>query len=285
MGLALPNYVVAADEFFNSNGVKIRYVTEGTGEPVVLIHGWMSDSSMWGSDESGNTKLNKGGIKGFQFIALDCRGHGKSDKPHYPEKYGSEVAKDIVRLLDHLKIKKAHLVGYSSGAFIAGKVVATNPERVLSVVYAGQAPVIAETMRPSDFSEIETFSKAVDENNLEAYIMSIIPPDKPKPTEEQAKAVANYLFGNKDVKAFAIAGRSFPKLKATKKQLSKYKAPILFIYGGNESNHVKNRVASVRKILNRGEVYIVEGGDHITTLAKPDFATALIKFLSSGKPK
>ena len=139
----VPRPVEAADDVFDSNGVKIRYVTEGKGEPVVLIHGWMGDSSMWGRDASGNTKLNTADADGFQLIALDCRGHGKSDKPHDPAKYGPEMAADVVRLLDHLKIEKAHLVGYSSGAFIAGKVAATHPERVLSVVYGGQAPLIA----------------------------------------------------------------------------------------------------------------------------------------------
>src|SRR4030042_5918016 len=44
----VPWPVDADDDVFDSNGVKIRYVTEGKGEPVVLIHGWMADSSMWG---------------------------------------------------------------------------------------------------------------------------------------------------------------------------------------------------------------------------------------------
>jgi len=100
----------AADGTFDSNGVKIRYVTEGTGVPVVLIHGWMADSSMWGRDRSGNTKLNTAGTEGFQLIALDCRGHGQSDKPHDPKQYGAEMAADVVRLLDHLKIEKARSV-------------------------------------------------------------------------------------------------------------------------------------------------------------------------------
>lgn len=46
---------------FDSNGVRIRYVTEGAGEAVVLIHGLMADSSMWGRDPSGNTRLNASG--------------------------------------------------------------------------------------------------------------------------------------------------------------------------------------------------------------------------------
>ena len=117
-------------------------------------------------------------------IALDCRGHGKSDKPHDPEKYGPEMAADVVRLLDHLKIEKAHLIGYSSGAFIAGKVAATHPKRVLSVVYAGQAPLVAGA-KSSDSSEVEVFAKAVDEGkDLGSYIIAVTPPGKPKPTED-----------------------------------------------------------------------------------------------------
>src|SRR6516165_5244908 len=184
-----PRPVDAADEFFDSKGVKIRYVTEGKGEPVVLIHGWMGDSSMWGGDGSGNTKLK--GRDGLQLIALDCRGHGKSDKPHDPEKYGPEMAADVVRLLDHLKIEKAHLIGYSSGAYIAGKVAATHPDRVLSVVYGGQAPLVAgvKTSSPGT-NEVEVFAKTVDEcKDLGAYILAVTPAGKPKPTAEQATAI------------------------------------------------------------------------------------------------
>jgi pimeloyl-ACP methyl ester carboxylesterase len=275
----------ADDAVFDSNGVKIRYVTEGTGVPVVLIHGWMADSSMWGRDRSGNTKLDTSGAKGFQLIALDCRGHGKSDKPHDPEKYGAEMAADVVRLLDHLRIKKAHLVGYSSGAFIAGKVVATHPDRVLSVVYAGQAPLVRGA-KSSGSSEVEVFAKAVDEGKgLGSYIIAVTPPGRPKPTEDLANAIAKIMFAGKDVKAFAAAGRSFEKLEVTRRQLRKCKAPVLFIHGGNETHYVKDRVAAVRALLGRGELKIVEGGDHMTTLIKPEFASTIVEFLRSGKLK
>jgi pimeloyl-ACP methyl ester carboxylesterase len=271
------------DGVFDSNGVKIRYVTAGAGEAVVLIHGWMADSSMWGRDQSGNTKLNTSGASGFQLIALDCRGHGKSDKPHDPKQYGPEMAADVVRLLDHLKIRKAHLVGYSSGAFIAGKVAATHPERVLGVVYAGQAPLVRGA-RSSGSTEVEVFAKAVDEGKgLGAYIIAVTPPGKPKPNEDLADAMAKFMFAGKDVKAFAAAGRSFEKLEVTRKQLRKCKAPVLFIHGGNETHYVADRVAAVRELLGRGELKIIEGADHMTTLAKPEFASALIEFLRSGK--
>ena len=274
-----------ADEgVFDSNGVKIRYVTEGKGEPVVLIHGWMGDSSMWGRDRSGNTKLDTTRTTGFQLIALDCRGHGQSDKPHDPAQYGPEMAADVVRLLDHLKIAKAHLIGYSSGAFIAGKVAATHPERVLSVAYAGQAPLIVGMKSTSGASEVEIFAQAVDEGkDLGAYIRAVTPADKPKLTEEQARTIARIMFNGKDLKALAAAGRGFKNLAVTEEQLKKCQAPILFIHGGNESDQVKHRVAAVHKLLGRGEVKIIAGADHITTLAKPEFGAALLEFLRASK--
>src|SRR5262249_2192473 len=283
-----PSLALAADDVFDSNGVKIRYVTEGKGEAVVLIHGWMGDSSMWGRDRSGKTKLK--GADGVQLIAPDCRGHGQSDKPHDVEKYGPEMAADVVRLLDHLKIEKAHVIGYSMGAHIAGMVAATHPERVLSVVYGGQAPLIAGTgPKSSDSSkpsEVEIFARAVDEGkDLGSYIIAITPPGRPKPTEEQAKAIANILYGGKDVKAYAAAGRSFKNLTVTEEQLKKCQAPILFIHGANESEQTKNRVAAIRTMLGRGEVKIIDGADHVNTLSKPEFASAILEFLRSGKPE
>src|SRR3954452_21225039 len=86
----------AEDQFFDSKGVKIRYVVEGKGEPVVLIHGFTQKI------ETGWSKTIKTLAESYQVIALDCRGHGKSDKPTDPKMYGRELGEDVVRLMDHL---------------------------------------------------------------------------------------------------------------------------------------------------------------------------------------
>ncbi len=308
------------DDFFDSNGVKIRYVSAGEGQPVVLIHGWMSDSSMWGRDPAGNTKLDAAFTPGFRLIAIDCRGHGKSDKPHDPAQYGPAMAEDIVRLLDHLKIEKAHLVGYSSGTFLAGHVAANHPERVLSIVYAAQAPIIEaspkpdpsatnapkthtpakkieapkasdpittrEPPKPADAAEVEVFAKAVEDGrDLGEYIIAVSPPHKPKPTEAQAKAIAHFMFASKDVKALAAAGRGFKHLGVPIERLKNCDVPTLFIHGQNEGEQVKSRVAAVRELLGRGELLIIEDADHLTTLSKPEFGAAIRDFLRTSNPK
>jgi pimeloyl-ACP methyl ester carboxylesterase len=276
---ALSGFASAADEFFDSNGVKIRYVAEGQGEAIVLIHGWMGDSSMWGQDATGHTKLTP--PDGYLVIALDCRGHGQSDKPHDPAQYGSEMAADVVRLLDHLKIEKAHLIGYSMGSFIVGKVAATNPQRVLSVIYGGQAPLLTGE---SGSREIDAFAEAVDKGQgLGPYIIEMTPPGRPKPTPEQADAIAKFLYGGKDLKAFAAAGRSFNGLEVKAEDLKKCSAPALFIYGSKEPENLKTRVAALRAILSRSEEKVIEGADHMTTPANPEFASTIIGFLRSVK--
>lgn len=275
----MSNLAYAEDAFFDSNGLKIRYVTEGAGEPVVLIHGWMGDSSMWGRDGYGKTKLTA--VAGYQLVALDCRGHGQSEKPHETDRYGAEMAADVVRLLDHLKIPKAHLVGYSMGAFVAGKVAASHPDRVLSLVYGGQAPLL---IGESGSREIDVVANAVDEGkDLGAYIIEVSPADKPKPTMAQANVLANLMFAGKDVKALAAAGRSFKGLEVAAEDLKKCEAPCLYVYGSKEGDRLKKRVAEQRQALSRSELKVIEGGTHMTTLTNPEFGAAIAAFLRAHR--
>jgi len=122
-----------ADETFVSNGVKMNYAVKGAGEPVILIHGWLS--SGWINWQlPGTADLL---AKDHRVVWLDLPAHGRSDKPTKDEAYGPELVEDVVRLMDHLKIGKAHVVGYSMGGIIAAKLTAKHPDRVLSATLGG----------------------------------------------------------------------------------------------------------------------------------------------------
>jgi len=122
----------AQEYFFQSNAVRIRYLVAGTGQPVILVHGWSASAEMWPA-------LMNDLSRDHEVIAMDCRGHGRSDKPHDPSQYGNQMAMDVVRLMDHLGLKKAHVVGYSMGGGIAVKVLVDQPDRLLSIVTGGSA--------------------------------------------------------------------------------------------------------------------------------------------------
>src|SRR5512143_1176009 len=91
--LALAYPARAEDGFFDSKGVKIHFRILGQGEPVVLIHGFTGNLESF-------TALANDLAKTHFVVSLDCRGHGKSDKPHEGAAYGVEMAEDVVRLMD-----------------------------------------------------------------------------------------------------------------------------------------------------------------------------------------
>jgi pimeloyl-ACP methyl ester carboxylesterase len=118
---------------FDAKGVTIRYEIEGEGEPVVLVHGLMASADL-------NWRIP--GImqvlaKDHRVIAIDLPGHGGSDKPEKTDAYGVQMAEDVALLMDHLKITKAHIVGYSLGGMITVKFLTLHPDRVLSATVGG----------------------------------------------------------------------------------------------------------------------------------------------------
>src|SRR5688572_2691042 len=83
------------DKFFDSNGVRTRYVEAGRGDPVVLIHGGVGNLDMMWREARVLETL----ARDFHVIAFDVRGHGRSDKPHGVASYRGEIVEDVRRLL------------------------------------------------------------------------------------------------------------------------------------------------------------------------------------------
>lgn len=123
----------ARAETFKANGVKLSFLDEGKGEPVVLIHGLFSSTLLnWQL-----TGVVKDLAKDHRVISLDLPGHGFSERPLNKEAYGEQLVDDVALLMDHLKIKKAHVVGYSLGGMITVKFMAKHPDRVISGTVGG----------------------------------------------------------------------------------------------------------------------------------------------------
>jgi len=128
-----------ADNEFISDGAKIRYLDTAEGSnTVLLIHGWSTSTLMWSNRKPFSTNIIDPLVSaGFRVVAMDCRGHGLSEKFYDDEDYGIKMVQDHLNLLDHLEVEAAHVVGASMGAEIAIKLAVTHPNRVKSLCPAG----------------------------------------------------------------------------------------------------------------------------------------------------
>ncbi|MEI2383965.1 alpha/beta hydrolase [Breoghania sp. JC706] len=120
---------------FNSDGTDIAYLDEGEGEPILLIHGFASNKDVNWVHTGWVDLLVKAGRR---VVAIDNRGHGHSGKIHDPEAYGAPImAEDARRLLDHLGIREADVMGYSMGARITAFLALNHPDRVRRAIFGG----------------------------------------------------------------------------------------------------------------------------------------------------
>jgi pimeloyl-ACP methyl ester carboxylesterase len=272
----------AEEKSFDANGVRIAYVDEGKGEAVVLLHGFSASSEeMWTKMPFATTQFVSA-LKGYRVLAMDFRGHGKSDKPHDPKKYGAELAEDVVRLLDHLKIKKAHVVGYSMGAIVAGKLLVTHPDRLVSVTFGGAGP---QFQPPKELvAVVEATAESLEKGKgITPLIIALTPDGEPKPTPEQVAGFNALFMGNKDQKALAAVLRGTPGLAVTEAELKANKVPVQFVYGSREAPFLKDLIAASKKVLPKAGEVVVEKGDHGSTFLTPEFRTAVLQFLKANR--
>lgn len=119
----------------NVNGASYAYTSQGSGEVLILLHGFTGSSLTW---EKYITKWRES----YQVITIDLPGHGKSFAK--PQKTMSELSKDLARIFKFLHIKQAHLLGYSMGGRVALSFAMEYPELVHSLILESASPGITD---------------------------------------------------------------------------------------------------------------------------------------------
>ncbi len=264
----------APGQYLDVDGLKLYYRVEGTGVPVVLVHGYAAHADL-------NWRL-PGVIRilrrKYQVITFDVRGHGLTDRPHEPEKYGLEMAKDVVRLLDHLNIEKAHVVGYSMGGFITISLVALCPERLLSVV-----PCASGYERPEgkNIQLLQSLTGALDEQgSFEPLIRAL----EPVPPPAWKVKLIDFLMNSiNDPKALSALMKNFTDLAISEEVLRNNKVPVLSIAGSKDP--LGAGIKSMTEMMACHEAVYIQGGDHVTTILKRAYMKNVMAFLEKHSPE
>jgi pimeloyl-ACP methyl ester carboxylesterase len=175
---AIEQVIVAPDDvrhsdFVVSDGVRIHIMEAGQGTPVVLLHGYTScNDASWFSDG-----IARELARTHRVIGIDARGHGRSEKPHNPAKYPADrMATDVIELLAHLGVSKAHIHGYSMGGGLTAQLMARKPDLFITGSFGGSGVREAD---PALAAEAEAKDpKGVDPQQDEARAKLASRPDR-----------------------------------------------------------------------------------------------------------
>ena len=252
--------------FVDSDGLQIYFERFGSGPPLILVHGW-------GSDSIGNW-VDSGMINVLEthrsVISIDIRGHGKSDKPHALDPFSySAMSQDVLALMAVLNIGKADFMGYSMGSFIGAYLLGHHPERFTSMILGGigdetessaaQGSAIAQALRASDMASItsdygrhvRTFVESNPNNDLESLAYS----------------------------ALKMWPEGYP-IKVAGSNIGQAKFPVLIVNGENDHPYVDSADLFAAALPNGRHLRIPET-DHLTAVFDERFKKVVVEFLTS----
>lgn len=250
--------------FTAADGIEIAYHEWGTehgGPPVILHHGFVADSHLnWVApgvvDALVTTRR--------RVLALDARGHGRSDKPHDPAVYGeAAMARDLIQLADRIEARSYDLVGYSMGAVVA-LIVATRDRRVRRLVVGGVGAGIVE------LGGVDT--RALPNDALVAALEAADPSSIADPAASQFRSFADAVGG--DRRALAAQARV---VHASPIALDQIVAPTRVLAG--ERDPLAARPEVLVQALPDADLRRLPG-DHLGAVGDPGFASAIVEFLT-----
>ena len=248
---------------FDSDGVRIAYDDlapddDPEAPPIVLVHGFASSRrENWRDRDWYDALLDAG----RRVIALDCRGHGESEKPHDPAAYETDVmAADVVRLLDHLEIGTADLLGYSMGGRIGTEALYRHPERFNAAVLAG---IGAATLEPSDAGD-----------RIADGLLADDPEAVTDPLGKRFRLFAETTDNDLEALAACARTRTAP---ASWDEIAQVEHPVVVVAG--EHDDITGDPRELADGFPDGEAVVVDDADHLTTVPDEQFTDAVLTFL------
>jgi pimeloyl-ACP methyl ester carboxylesterase len=247
--------------FFDSDGLKIHYEDRGTGDPAVLVHGFASNAeNNWGM--TGWLDLL---ARDHRVVALDCRGHGQSDKPHERAAYAaSAMEDDVIALMDHAGIRRALLMGYSMGGRISMGLLLRYPQRFRAVVLGGIGQVVAVN----------------DPARRASIVEALLAPDASSVKAEIAKQFRRFAESNRnDLKALAACmGADRTTIAAT--ALANNRVPVLLAVGSKDTVVASTRALATT--IRSSRLVEIEGRDHLNTPGDKRYKEAVLEFFAAA---
>ncbi len=251
-----------------SDGVRIAYESVGDGPPTLLIHGFAASREQNWRGPGWYETLTAAGRR---VIAMDCRGHGDSDKPHNAEAYHHDImARDALAVLDACNLEAADLLGYSMGGFIAMHLLMAYPHCIEKLAIGG----VGENYLLGTSEEDNLANPAVRALIAEALLAEDVT-SVSHTTAQNFRAFADQ--NNKDRIALAACMRSIRYVYSAS-QLAGSTRPVLVVAG--ELDAIAGAPGPLAAAFGDGRAVMVPRRDHMTTVGDKVFKNAVVNFFA-----
>jgi pimeloyl-ACP methyl ester carboxylesterase len=238
------------------NGIKLYYAVfnKNGKDPVILLHGGLVSSDEWGFEVPLLAKMH-------QVIVVDSRGHGRSTMSNQPFSYNL-MSSDVLQLMDHLKVSRASIVGWSDGGIIGLILAIKYPERV---------------------NKLFTFGTNY---NLSGYKNE--PVDSALSSEFMARVQASYRKLSPAPGDFEVLRKALGKMYSTEpdlktEDLGKIKAPTLIAGGEYEQFIKREHFEELAHLIPNARLLILPNVSHAGPLQDHlQFHQVLINFLDTN---
>jgi len=258
---------------FDSDGLQLNYYLDDFTDPwtdaptIVLLHGAMANARRFYSWVPALARH-------YKVVRMDLRGHGDSQVPSDQQTLSLDVlVDDVIRLLDHLGVQNAHIVGNSAGGYVGQHLAMRAPERVLTLALFGSAPGLKQ-------SQASTWLPKVQARGLRQFLADTVD-DRFPPEWVGTPQVEHFLddLGDNDV---AYIGRfvGYMASQEWSAELHRITCPTLVVVPGAGRIGSTEVYRPMRERLPRGEVLVYEGERHsICEYLAPRCTADLLSFL------
>jgi pimeloyl-ACP methyl ester carboxylesterase len=244
---------------FHNGAVEIAYLDEGEGDPILLVHGFASSKNVNWVYPTWVSELKKNGRRA---IALDLRGHGDSSKLYDPKEYSIEImAAEVLALMDHLKIDRADIMGYSMGGRITAYLARYQPARLRSAILGGIGIGLIEGGGPG-----ENVAEALEAPSLD---------DVTDPVGRTFRAFADQT--RSDRRALAACLRGSRRLMSSEEAAS-IAVPVLIAVG--TTDEIAGSAEALGKIIPGSQVLNIPNRDHMRAVGDRVYKAGVLEFLS-----
>lgn len=250
---------------FESAGYAIAYddIAGDNGRPMILVHGFTSNR------QEGWARLGWYGAferKRIRSVALDNRGHGESAKPHEPEAYSRDaMSNDILNLMDHLGIERAHIMGYSMGSRLAIAAAMKAPKRFATLTVGGVGDKMFEARVPGN-----PMAEAMEAADIESI------------KEPMLKSFRQFADEQGEDRLALAALTRNRGAEFTREELATVTVPTLVVAGSRDE--LAGNPDVLAKVFPDGRAVTLPGCDHFSAIPHALYKATVFDFLDGTLP-